>query len=39
MAPGEVEGFLDGVDHLRERSERLQARVQRLAQRIQDSAA
>jgi ubiquinone biosynthesis protein UbiJ len=39
MAPGEVEGFLDGVDHLRERSERLQARVQRLAQRIQGSAA
>ena len=39
MAPGEVEGFLDGVDQLRERSERLQARVQRLAQRIQDSAA
>jgi ubiquinone biosynthesis protein UbiJ len=39
MAPGEVEGFLDGVDQLRERSERLQARVRRLAQRIQDSAA
>lgn len=39
MAPGEVEGFLDGVDQVRERSERLQARVQRLAQRIQDSAA
>lgn len=39
MAPGEVEGFLDGVDQLRERSERLQARVQRLAQRIQGSAA
>ncbi|RAN82873.1 sterol-binding protein [Bacillus sp. SRB_336] len=39
MAPGEVEGFLDGVDQLRERSERLQVRVQRLAQRIQGSAA
>ncbi len=39
MAPGEVEGFLDGVDQVRERSERLQARVQRLAQRIQGSAA
>jgi len=39
MAPGEIEGFLDGVDQVRERSERLQARVQRLAQRIQGSAA
>ena len=39
MAPGEVEGFLDGVDHLRERSERLEARVQRLVQRLQGNAA
>lgn len=37
-APGEVEGFLDGVDELRERSERLAARVQRLARRLQGSA-
>jgi ubiquinone biosynthesis protein UbiJ len=36
MAPGEVEGFLDGVDHLRERSERLESRVKRLSQRLQD---
>lgn len=34
MAPGEVEGFLDGVDQLRERSERLESRVQRLTQRL-----
>lgn len=33
MAPGEVEGFLDGVDELRERSERLESRVRRLLQR------
>jgi ubiquinone biosynthesis protein UbiJ len=39
LAPGEVEGFLDGVDHLRERSERLESRVQRLAQRLQGNAA
>ena len=39
MAPGEVEGFLDGVDDVRERSERLEARVQRLVQRLQGSAA
>ena len=39
LAPGEVEGFLDGVDHLRERSERLESRVQRLIQRLQGSAA
>ena len=39
MAPGEVEGFLDGVDALRERSERLQSRVQRLARRLQGNAA
>lgn len=39
LAPGEVEGFLDGVDTLRERSERLESRVQRLARRLQDHAA
>ena len=39
MAPGEVEGFLDGVDEVRERSERLEARVQRLLQRLQGNAA
>ncbi|HVC16681.1 MAG TPA: SCP2 sterol-binding domain-containing protein [Rhodanobacter sp.] len=39
IAPGEVEGFLDGVDALRERSERLQSRVQRLARRLQGNAA
>lgn len=39
MAPGEVEGFLDGVDQLRERSERLESRVQRLMQRLQGNAA
>lgn len=30
VAPGEVEGFLDGVDALRERTERLEARLARL---------
>lgn len=39
LAPGEVEDFLDGVDHLRERSERLESRVQRLMQRLQGNAA
>lgn len=39
LAPGEAEAFLDGVDHLRERSERLQARVQRLLLRTQGRAA
>jgi ubiquinone biosynthesis protein UbiJ len=39
MAPGEVEGFLDGVDELRERSERLESRVQRLLQRVSGNAA
>ncbi|KRE85776.1 sterol-binding protein [Rhodanobacter sp. Soil772] len=39
MAPGEVEGFLDGVDDVRERSERLESRVQRLMQRLQGNAA
>ncbi len=39
LAPGEVEGFLDGVDTLRERSDRLESRVQRLVRRLQDNAA
>ena len=39
LAPGEVESFLDGVDTLRERSERLESRVQRLTQRLQGNAA
>lgn len=33
-APGEVEGFLDGVDDLRERADRLEARLARLEQRL-----
>lgn len=33
-APGEVEGFLDGVDDLRERTERLESRLARLEQRM-----
>lgn len=39
MGPGEMEGFLDGVDALRERSERLQARVARLAARARGTSA
>ncbi|MBQ4855953.1 SCP2 sterol-binding domain-containing protein [Rhodanobacter sp. B2A1Ga4] len=39
MAPGEVEGFLDGVDDVRERSERLESRIQRLMRRLQGNAA
>jgi ubiquinone biosynthesis accessory factor UbiJ len=39
MAPGEVEGFLDGVDDLRERSERLESRLQRLSQRLKGHGA
>ncbi len=31
IAPGEMDEFLDDVDALRERSERLQARIGRLA--------
>lgn len=31
VAPGEMDDFLDEVDHLRERAERLNARIQRLA--------
>jgi ubiquinone biosynthesis protein UbiJ len=39
VAPGEVEGFLDGVDALRERSERLEARLARLERRLKGAAA
>jgi ubiquinone biosynthesis protein UbiJ len=39
IAPGEVEGFLDGVDDVRERGDRLAARVQRLVQRMQGAGA
>ena len=39
LAPGEVETFLDGVDSLRERSERLASRVQRMTRRLQGDAA
>jgi ubiquinone biosynthesis protein UbiJ len=39
LAPGEVEEFLDGVDHVRERSERMESRVQRLVARLQGNAA
>jgi len=39
MGPGELEDFLDGVDALRERSERLQARVARLAARARGTSA
>lgn len=39
MAPGEVEPFLDGVDALRERSERLEARLARLERRSKDASA
>lgn len=39
MGPGELEGFLDGVDAVRERSERLQARVARLAARARGTSA
>ncbi|WP_243040277.1 ubiquinone biosynthesis accessory factor UbiJ [Dyella sedimenti] len=38
-APGEVEGFLDGVDVLRERAERLEARVARLEARLKKGSA
>lgn len=34
LAPGEVDDFLDGVDAVRERSERLEARLARLRQRL-----
>lgn len=38
-APGEVESFLDGVDSLRERSERLESRLARLEQKLKGNAA
>lgn len=38
-APGEVEGFLDGVDALRERGERLESRLARLEQKLKGNAA
>ncbi|MDO1528872.1 SCP2 sterol-binding domain-containing protein [Fulvimonas sp. R45] len=39
VAPGEVEDFLDGVDALRERNERLEARLARLERRLKGAAA
>ena len=39
VGPGEMEGYLDDVDALRERSERLQARVARLAARVHGTSA
>lgn len=39
LAPGEVEGFLDGVDVLRERTERLESRFERLSRRLRDHTA
>ena len=39
LAPGEVEGFLDGVDEVRERGERLESRMKRLLQRLPGNAA
>jgi ubiquinone biosynthesis accessory factor UbiJ len=38
-APGEVEGFLDGVDELRERADRLESRLARLEQRLKKGPA
>jgi len=38
-APGAVEGFLDGVDALRERGERLESRLARLEQKLKGNAA
>lgn len=39
IAPGELDPFLDDVDALRERSERLEARVARLQQRLRGRSA
>ncbi|MFC5742441.1 ubiquinone biosynthesis accessory factor UbiJ [Dyella tabacisoli] len=39
IAPGEVENFLDGVDSLRERSERLESRLARLEQQLKRPSA
>ncbi len=38
VAPGEMDDFLDEVDHLRERTERLEARIRRLAARRKPGA-
>jgi len=38
VAPGEIDDFLDGVDLLRERSERLEARLTRLQRSLQRSS-
>lgn len=37
VPPGEMDDFLDAVDHVRERSERLAARIERLAKRGSDA--
>lgn len=39
LAPGEAEAFLDGVDALREKSERLEARLARLEARLKGRGA
>ena len=39
LAPGEAEAFLDGVDALRERGERLEARLARLEARLKGKSA
>ena len=39
LAPGEAEAFLDGVDALRDRGERLEARLARLEARIKGAGA
>lgn len=39
LAPGEAEAFLDGVDALRERGDRLEARLHRIEARIKERAA
>ena len=39
VAPGEVDGFLDGVDGLRERAERLESRFARIEQQLRGPAA
>jgi ubiquinone biosynthesis protein UbiJ len=39
VAPGQTEGFLDGVDRVRERSERLESRLARLEQKLKGTRA
>lgn len=39
VAPGDMEGFLDGVDALRERAERLEARLARLERQAKGTRA